>query len=459
MTIAGDIVRTSVSVIRGRKTLILVVFLLALFVQAAFMAVVGPDPGRSEPRRDYLHIYKPVAENILQGQGINVYDGEVLTRIVPGYPVYLSAVFWIADVLHIDRRAGVTLSNMVSGSLSTVLLFLLGENLFGRRIALIAAALWATYPINLWTSTQPFSMGPFVPLVIASMLLLVRTLSSFSAGSFFLGGILMGLASLVRPIGIFLAPVSSLYGAWTWKKQRMSALLAAGLVMTGSAVAVIPWEIYAYRHTGKLILLSNQPPGAMRDGLTFCVVPGEDGDQVTVSEELMEFMRGVDANKDKFMNASNLAAYCYQHLREKPRVLVELGLLKAARCWYATDEMRHEAKILTVQSVYLVSGLLGVFVCIRQHKERLSPAIYVLLVLAGFWGMTFMVLSIVRYMVPAMAVVILFSAVSLSALPKYVEKWWRAAELRTDSSETGPPPNSRMGEHGWDGHTGSIDRK
>src|SRR5688500_12703407 len=78
----------------------------------------------------------------------------------PAYPYLLGAVYEVAGVkVNAGRLLGVLL-----GTLSVVLVYLIGLRLFGRREALAAAGLAAVFPPLVWLSAALLSEVLFVPL-------------------------------------------------------------------------------------------------------------------------------------------------------------------------------------------------------------------------------------------------------------------------------------------------------
>jgi hypothetical protein len=106
-----------------------------------------------------------------------------------------------------------------------------------------------------------------------------------------------------------------------------------------------------------------------------------------------------------------IAGFLGQELVERPIVLVKLLGWKLVRSWYATSQMWWETKIILVQLVYLLPASFGLIYLIKKRKEYFSKIVFLLGIILYFWLMTIAALSILRYMVPAMAFVVILSAV------------------------------------------------
>jgi hypothetical protein len=88
--------------------------------------------------------------------------------------------------------------------------------------------------------------------------------------------------------------------------------------------------------------------------------------------------------------------------KKRPIVMSKLFTIKTLRSWYATDSQRKENISLMIQFFYVV--IIGLCICIAW-KQKLEIQQYIVVgaaILIYFWYMTIMVLSILRYMLPAM---------------------------------------------------------
>jgi hypothetical protein len=90
-----------------------------------------------------------------------------------------------------------------------------------------------------------------------------------------------------------------------------------------------------------------------------------------------------------------------------------MAVLKAARSWYGTDAMTHELPIAAIQIIYLLFIVLGVRIAWRRFPKNRLIVCALLGVALYFWGMTVLVLSILRYMVPAMGLLLIFAATAV----------------------------------------------
>ena len=176
--------------------------------------------------------YLSAAESLLQnGRFIYLDNLEPNSYETPGYPVFLA--FFIA--LFGNLLAISFMQNIIAG-FSAILLFRIGL-LFSRLIAWGASLLFVFDPAGIFYSNFILTEPLFIFLtLIAFYFVAVR-------GWTFLPGVALGLATLVRPIGIvFLPPMIIFYffyHAYSLKKTFVAGLL----FVVGFAGIVGPWSL------------------------------------------------------------------------------------------------------------------------------------------------------------------------------------------------------------------------
>jgi hypothetical protein len=384
---------------------LLYVFLFAVTIQVIFLSVL-PKSARVNESTDYFKYYSPVAQNFLNGKGLVLDSGEFGTLYPAGFPIFLAGTYYAADLLKTDRIQFVTASNIILMAVGCVLVFLTAERVFTRQVAIFSAALWSTYIFNLWLIKQPNSEVLFIPVFLDAVYCLIRSVQSKDAKWAAISGFLLGVAALVRPIALMLAPMLSLLllmtSAITLKKRLILAIIIVGTF----AVTVLPWEADVYRHTGQIVPLSTNGASSMLDGLTFARRSGNDGVPVPV----VQLMQRIAQHGRELNTPGKIFHYLAVEAKQNPKPVFELFLLKLARGWFGTDSGLHEHAILVVQLVYLaLCGAGLVLMAIRFRERRYYLALFVLIVFY-FWGMAVIALSILRYMVPAMAYLLIPAA-------------------------------------------------
>jgi hypothetical protein len=264
-----------------------------------------------------------------------------------------------------------------------------------------------TYPFALWLTKQPNSETLFLPVFYAGIALFWYALlhKSRAWSLYCLSGCLMGFAMLVRPIAI---GMGVLLGALLWFAGcSMTARLRLFLVtmlLLGNLVTILPWEVWVYSTTGRVVVLSTGGPRSMRDGLTFAAArPSKDYRQiVNVPQDVAALTQDIFGRLDKTTSLGQIASVLLEKLHTQTLTVVKLFALKALRSWYGTDNGRLEMPIMLIQTVYLVVILSSSITVWKRGGIVRQLTIGIWLIVLYFWVMTVVVLSILRYMVPVM---------------------------------------------------------
>lgn len=384
------------------------IMLLSVLVTLAFWRFL-PNDFRANEQSDYHEFYKPVAESILAGQGFSTTVENPATKYPPGYPLLLAGLFKLGGLFGLSEELSLSGLAIISMALTSLFVFLLTRDIFGPLAGIISAVLWMTYPFALWLTKQPNSELPFMVVFYSALCLLWFTASrQKAAGLYFLCGLMFGAAMLIRPIAFGICLVLS---ALLWLGQRQLAakarVLGIMLLLLGNLVAVLPWETWVYLKTGHVILLSSNGVKSINDGLT--LESRGYRQNVSLPPDVIQVMNDIH-NAPGQSGIKALASLVLHEARTQPVAVFKLLLLKAARSWYGTDSQRMERLILAIQLVYMLLIAIGVSRLWRRGGSHRRLAIGALLVVGYFWGMTVLALSILRYMVPAIALLFVLLA-------------------------------------------------
>lgn len=404
-----------------KSFLLAFIFLASIFfslIYLSFFKNIGPS-GHGVPGNDYLTAYEPMANNILQGKGITV-DGVFPTHFAVGFPVILSGIFALSQLTGIEKLDLIVVFNVILTALASCFLFFIAKEIFNKKIALISSFLWLSYPFNLWFIKNPNTEVPFIPLLYIGILFYILTLKERSMKFSFFTGLFLGLASAVRIIGLFLPLFLALLIFFFLRScpKKIKVLLAV-IILIGNLLAIAPWAIYSISKTGDFLNLSNLLPRAMTAGITW--LSGSPEKTVISNDEweLVERVKTEDLSSfDKFF------LFFGQELVNKPIPLLKLIGLKVVRSWYATSSAWYEKETLMVQLIYLLPGLFGLIYLIKTNKKKILTVFPFLAIVFYFWGMAFFNVSIMRYMIPAMGLIVIFLAITVNiVIDRLVKKF------------------------------------
>ncbi len=388
---------------------------MSVAVTTLFRTVLPPRY-LADQKTDYHTFYSPVAQNILDGRGIALHD-QAATTFPPGYPLLLAGIFTASHWLNIPEQIGASAANVIGMALVSLFIFLLARLLFGSLPALISSAAWMTYPFALWLTKQPNSEIPFMAVLYGGLYLffylLLRKARSWPL--FFLSGLLFGFAMLIRPIAIGLGFALAIV-IWFLTREmaaRFRALIISMLLL-GTLVAVLPWEIWVYAKTGEIISLSSSGAQNLREGVLFAVSGSDYRPQRGVSPDIETVMNDILKCPSELVSVRGIVSVMAAEFRAHPIAVTKLYLQKAARSWYGTDSRQEEGLILLIQLGYL----LPILWCARrlwgQSEMSRKIVVSILLLVIYFWGMTILVNSTLRYMLPATGLLFLLIGAGIS---------------------------------------------
>lgn len=412
------------------KRPLLFVFLASLVFSLLFLVFlkdIGPSDHKI-PGSDYLVYFEPMANNILQGKGITL-NGTLPLNIGPAFPVILAGVFFFSDIFGIDRAFGIVFFNVIATAFTSCILFLLAKNIFNKKIALISAFLWASYPFNLWFLKNPNTEIAFIPLLYLGIFFYVLALKNKSYKFAFWSGVFLALSSSVRIIslflGLFLAVLLFIFLFKSASFKFKTAIVA--IFLLGSFVITVPWALYAEQKSGSFIPVSKLGKKSIVFGFT-SILPRGDNKAFGLSDKAKESLEKIRAISN--LEGEKKAFYALLgEMANHPLMFLNIFWIRISRVWYATYSMWWEKQILAVQSIYLLTAVLGLFYFFREYKgvfksvfEKEQIVISILAVAVYFWIMAVLGGSILRYMVPAMGLLMMFSAIALENLWK---KWFQ----------------------------------
>jgi len=397
--------------------------LVALLLRIAFGAVAirGYEPTAGDPR-DYVLL----AENIRAGNGYalpwsfasaNGASAPLRPTALrpPLYPLFLSAVFTVAG----HRMLAVVIAQALLDTLTCALVGMTGAALFGPLPGLVAVWWAALYP-PLWVHVaRIWSECLFVALTVMLLFTLSRQRPGSFVGVSFRAGVLVGLACLTRPNGIFLGPVALI--AARGAADVRGRIVAAMLAVLGAALVLLPWTIRNYRCFGRFIPLSTMDAVVLRGAYNDEVLgdPSMRGawSLRTVATESAGSSDEIEL-RDRF--ARSTRRWLDDHWRKLPRLVVA----RVARFWspqWEASEIAFAPRMPWLEScnrlLYLLTigcALRGVWVARRRWREW-YPLLLVLVVFslnaALTWGGW-------RLRAPAEPVLVLLATASFRRAPQ-----------------------------------------
>lgn len=397
---------------RRENLLVIGLFLAAMLVAYVFWSVL-PAEYRQNQSTDYTTFYEPVARAIAAGQGITL-DGQIGTRYPPGFSLFLAGVFNLGRALGLAEESMILAFRLACAGLSVILIYGLARFVWPVGLSLIPALAWMTYPFFLWLAKQPNSEVPFIPALFLTMYVfwgaVLRGRGGWRTAALYLAaGALAGAAMLIRPaaLGLSGAMAITVLLCATSATPVRTRLGYAALVVLGSLIAILPWEAAVYARTGEIIPLSSGGSATIHDGLTFLAVPKDYRREVQIPEDVADLMWAVHERQEETRTLGGVFTVMGEEARNAPAAFAKLMLIKLARSWYGIDSRIMEIPTLILQAIYLLLIIWGGLYAWRQGGELRRMAAGNWIIALYFWAMTFVVIPLLRYMVPVMGLLML----------------------------------------------------
>jgi 4-amino-4-deoxy-L-arabinose transferase-like glycosyltransferase len=402
--------------LRRKAPLLTISAALALLSHILFLLLL-PAALRRAPSPDYVLFYEPVAQTLASGGGFSLASKPAL--LYPcGLPIMYAATFRTADALHIRRKTGLRILEALLLTLTSVLVTLLALLILSWRVALVASAIWSTYPFHLWLTQQPDSTSAFSLLLLCSIFLLVKwSMQGLRPARYgCLVGLLLGIAALIKPIAIAL-PVIFVCLACICAvpcRQRQRVLFSLCIVMA-YLLPISPWEVWARQTSGQWIPLGTNGPNVLIDGLTLGTVRGVK--PVWMPQDVRALTQDAIQHYRDLKTTGSIARFLIAKIREEPGAVAQFFLLKAVRSWYGSESGTFEKGVVVIQLLYLPFVILGAREMSRGGRQHRNFLLIVAAIVLYFWAITtFTSLPDLRYLVPAMSLVAIVAAVAFDAL-------------------------------------------
>lgn len=203
------------------------IFLYFSFINQFDFPVIGSDSRLYMESRESFLMYRKF---------LNLDTLAPMDYILPGYPLFLTAVMGVAS--HVWA---VPFVQYILAALSAVLIYRVGL-LFSNRVAWTAAFLFVFDPAGIFYSSVILTETLFIFFLSCALFFLTTRNTMLSSGAL-LPGVLLGAGMLVRPAGIILIPGVIVFFIIVHKKDWRRLCSAMALFLIGFSLLTAPWLI------------------------------------------------------------------------------------------------------------------------------------------------------------------------------------------------------------------------
>ncbi len=430
-----------------RRSWILMTVLLAAFVLRLGVALIIDS---STTVYKDVDIYSTMAENVARGNGFVVEPGgDAVLHRAPLYPAFLAAVYTLVDKE--QRAVAVLIAQAALDSLTAVLVWWIGYQLFNSAVGLGGALLFALYPLSAYYTLRLMPEPLFTFILVAYVASLVHAMRSENMYNFGLNGALGAIATLVKPITIGLVPFVAVLLAIKKRRALRPVIPQLAVMLAVFVLLVAPWSIRNYAVSGMFVPVATGGGAAMWVGNNR-ISDGRDDDEIRDEAQLAAFIKrrreivdklrreqaggqyepGTKLAADHFspdepidttlsLNAPvNIdpgldrayARAAIEEMMASPLDALNLLVRKFFRFWfdiYLPENRWAQSVIYLFQAGLLLLAGYGLFVGVRSKVSTLAliaPMVY----LAGVYSL---VVATLRYSIPLVPILMLLAVVAL----------------------------------------------
>lgn len=242
---------------RCLAVLLAVGLVLRLVVMVAFRTYDIP------PRNHHFLFaaeYGRIARSLATGRGYaspyHLDRGGATTKGCPLFPFLLSVLFRLFGVYSRGAAVALYVANSLAVLGAALMAFAVGQRLFGRTVAWIAAAAMTFEPASLWYSVNSTWDSAISCAAITGLLVVflwLRDRLTIRAGV--AAGLIVGVVAHVRVEALLVAAACGLWLLVRAAGRRRAALGALAALAVACALAITPWSVRNSRIEGRPVIL------------------------------------------------------------------------------------------------------------------------------------------------------------------------------------------------------------
>jgi len=360
---------------------------IVLFVAITFLKIgawtVLQSRGKVHPfvGSNAASLYIPIARRLLTEHRFNGPDSRPDSKVPPAYPLFLAGAMAVSQSSFL---ALITPLQMLMDLVTAFVLFWMAVRIGLPRTGILAGCVWLLFPPALVISTWITAETLFTTAFTLGLALFAVSFENSSLTLSLTGGLLMGLATLLRGTPLFL-PLALLPVSLRFHAAGRWAVFTAAM-----AVLIVPWSIR------NMVVLDDFIPVATGSGSV--LLQGADerfftGDgKAALYPSTFQAAAEAGVRKPDTDRESKLDQWMGQvgvwvqlkRLKERPFSLVSFFAHKLVRVWYGT-----ESGAFRQQAILGFCALLVVPVALLQLWRWRIP----------HGGMIYVLFSVVAYLV------------------------------------------------------------
>lgn len=318
-----------------------------------------------------------VARSIAQGQGFsNPYGGNTGPTAwePPLYPYLIGGVFKIFGVYTYASAWVLLTINSLLAALTCIPIYLIGLKIFGERVAIWSARVWALLPYVWYWSIHWIWDTTFTPLILSLIFLLALNLADAEGEAsprwrgWVLFGMLWGVGALANPSMLSFLPFCGLW-VW-WRRSRRGLPSVAGVVASSVVFFLVlsPWLVRNYSVFGQFVFLRDDFGLQLRLGNW----KGADG---MLMAYLQPNLNNLEFEKFQRMGELAYASDCkrqaFEWIRENPQRFLVISLKRFFYYWNGVPKATDSRSPVDFRtSLFLAWSVLAIWGLFRAVKQK-----------------------------------------------------------------------------------------
>ena len=370
--------------------------------------------------------YNELAVN-LATRGEFVLEGQASSMRPPLYPAVVAGVYKLCGA---ENYQAVRVLQALIGLATVAVVYLLGSEVYDRRVGAWAAGFFCFYPSMLGQANLLLSETLFTFWLVLICLVVVRFFRGNSIEHLVLSGVLIGLAALTRSVVWLLPPVLALYVVLVWRVGMLRRLTAALLMLLAFAITVAPWSIRSTQLEktfvvidvmgGRNLMMGNYDHTPTYRAWDAISVEGEKSWYRVLARENPDFRHLTQGQRDKLA-----MRYGLRYMATHPAQTLLRDVVKFFNFWQLERSLvagmgQGLFGNPSVPVIVLLTALIfasyaaamgsGVFGAVLAGPEDRRIHGFLLLLIAFVCGLHTLVFAHSRYHLPLMPLVLVFSA-------------------------------------------------
>lgn len=402
--------RTRLQTLYRRHGILALAVLLTLLLRLVYGLVIFEQiADRFSWRQDDEYPY--IASTLVSAGKYAVSEDAAPTmKRLPVHPLFLAGIYALFGRSAIAVRI---VQSFVCAA-TCILIYLTAREVSSRRVAQIAAFLFAIYPNSILYSARALSETTYTFLLSLFCFALVRMYKSPRVRTAIAAGIPFGLLVLTKGTTILLPPflllalLSRHYGRNLW---RVVGSLV--LITLTAAILLLPWSVRNYRLSGKVVVLSTWGGAPFYHGYYVATHLVTGHGSTNLDREAAQEARRLIRERytptgravDEYHEDRIAYSLVWEKIRARPFYSAWIFLRNLLLAWFLTYGRLTTVVSLLVHVPLLLFSLAGIMIMYSRDHQAWIRSLPLLLVLAYYNLVHAVIYPHVRYMFPTIATV------------------------------------------------------